>query len=56
MLIAQSCPALFDTIDYSLQGSSVLGILQVRILEWFAVSFSRDPTLVSCIAGRFFTV
>ena len=39
----------------------VLGILQVRILEWVAVPFSRgssqprDQTQVSCIAGRFFT-
>ena len=37
------------------------GILQVRILQWVAISFSRgssrprDWTQVSCIAGRFFT-
>ena len=37
-------------------------ILQARILEWVAISFSRgssqprDQTLVSCIAGRFFTI
>ena len=43
-------------------GSSVHGILQARILEWVAVpsargsSPRRDRTLVSCIAGRFFTV
>ena len=28
-------------MDYSLPGSSVYGILQARILEWVAISFSR---------------
>ena len=43
-------------------GSFVHGILQARILEWVAIRFSRgsfrpsDGTLVSHIAGRFFTV
>ena len=47
-------------MDCSLPGSSVHGILQARILEWVAISFSRgssqprDRTRVSCIAGRFF--
>ena len=47
-------------MDCSPPGSSVLGILQARILEWVAISFSRnssrpgDQTRVSCIAGRFF--
>ena len=31
-----------DPMDYSLLGSSVHGILQARILEWVAISFSRD--------------
>ena len=41
--------------------SSVHGILQAKILEWVALSFSRgsspprDETVVSCIAGKFFT-
>ena len=41
--------------------SSAHGISQARILEWFAISFSRgssqlkDQTRVSCIAGWFFT-
>ena len=30
-----------DPMDYSLPGSSVLGILQARILEWVAISYSR---------------
>ena len=29
------------TMDYSLLGSSVHGILQARILEWIASSFSK---------------
>ena len=49
-------------MDWSPPGSSVHGILQARILEWVAISFSRgsswrrDRTWVSCIAGRFFTI
>ena len=39
--IAQSCLTLCDPTDYSLPGSSVHGILQERILEWIAISFSR---------------
>ena len=39
--VAQSCPALCDPMDGSLPGSSVYGILQARILEWVAISFSR---------------
>ena len=37
----QSCPTLCDPIDGSLPGSPVLGILQARILEWVAISFSN---------------
>ena len=53
---------LFDPIDCSLPGSSVHGILQARILEWVAISFSRgssqprDQIQVSLIVGRFFTI
>ena len=55
--IAQLCPTLCDPVDCSLLGSSVYGILQARILEWVASSFSRasspprDLTHVPCI-GR----
>ena len=54
--IAQLCPTLWDLMDYT-----VHGILQAKILEWVAVSFSRessqprDRTQVSCIASKFFT-
>ena len=38
----KSCPTLCDPIDCSLPGSSLHGILQARVLEWVAISFSRD--------------
>ena len=37
----QPCLTLCDPMDCSLQGSSVHGILQARILEWIAISSSR---------------
>ena len=37
----QSCPTLCDPIHGSPPGSSVPGILQARILEWVAISFSN---------------
>ena len=37
----QSCPTLCDPIDGSPPGSPVPGILQARILEWAAISFSN---------------
>ena len=57
-----SCVWLFLTLDWSPPGSSVQGILQARTLEQVATPFSRgssqprDPTRVSRIAGRFFTI
>ena len=39
--VAQLCPTLCDPMDCSLPRSSIYGILQARILEWVAVSFSR---------------
>ena len=41
VLVAQSCPTLCDPIDHSPPGPSVHGILQARVLEWVAVSFSN---------------
>ena len=55
--VAKSCPTFFDSLSCSLPGSSLRGILQARILEWVAISFSRgssqprDWTLISYI-GR----
>ena len=37
----QQCPTLCDPTDGSPPGSSVPGILQARILEWVAISFSN---------------
>ena len=37
----QSCPTLCGPIDGSPPGSAVPGILQVRTLEWVAISFSN---------------
>ena len=54
--VVQLCPALCDPMDYI-----VHGILQFRILEWVAFSFSRgssqprDQTQISHIAGGFLT-
>ena len=42
MLVAQSCPTLCDPVDCSPPGFSVHGILQARILEWVATSFSKE--------------
>ena len=41
----------WDPKDYSLLGSSVLGIFQARILEWFAISFSRRSSRPRIEAG-----
>ena len=60
--VTQSCLTLCDPMDCSLPGSSVNGILEARMLEWVAISFSRgsswprDWTQVSRIVGRRFTV
>ena len=59
--LLQLCPTLCDTMDSSLPGSSVHGVLQERVLELVAIPSSRGSsqpkewTCVSCIAGRFFT-
>ena len=62
VLVTQSCMTLCSSIDYSSPGSSVHGVLQARILEQVAISFSRgssqarDRTQVSWIVGRRFTI
>ena len=42
--VTQSCLTLCDPMDYSLPGSSVHGILQIIILEWVAISSSRESS------------
>ena len=65
--VAKSWTRLADwttTMDCSSTGFSVHGISPVRILEWIAISSSRESSqprdqtrisCVSCIAGGFFT-
>ena len=43
-LVAKSRLTLCDPMDCSLPGSSVHGILQGRILEWVAISFSKGSS------------
>ena len=60
-LVTESCPTLLR--PHALQPVRLLYPWgsQTRILEWVAISFSResspprDQTFVSCTAGRFFT-
>ena len=42
VLFTKLCSTLCDPMGCSPLGSSVHGILQARILEWVAISFSRD--------------
>jgi len=53
--LLQSCPTLCDPIHGSPPGSSVPEILQARILEWVAISFSNAcmhaKSLQSCLRG-----
>ena len=56
--VTQLCSTLCDHMDCSPPDSSVHGILQARILEWVATSFSRasseprDQTCLSCSGRR----
>ena len=60
--ISQLCLTICNPMDCSPPDSSLHGILQARILEWLAISFSRrspgprDWTHVSHITGRFFSI
>ena len=40
--VIQACPTLCDAIDCSPPGFSVLGIFLARILEWVAISSSKE--------------
>ena len=60
--LLQSCVIFCDPMNYSPPDSSAHGILQARILDWLAISYSRrssqprDQTWVSSIADGFFTI
>ena len=62
--LLQSCLTLYDTMNCSMQGSSVHGFLQARILEWVAMPSSRGSyrprdwihvSSVSCIGRQVLT-
>ena len=42
--LLQLCLTLCDSMDCSLSGSSICGILQARIQEWFAIPSSRGSS------------
>ena len=44
-LVEKLCPTLCNPMDCSLPGPAVHGIVQARILEWVAISFSRGSSL-----------
>ena len=63
-LATQQCLTLCNILDCSQPGSPVHGILQAKILEWIAISYSRvltdpgiEPTSLGspALAGGFFT-
>ena len=63
-LVAKSCLTLWESVDCSLQASSVHGILQARVLEWVAISTSKgsshpgieqESSTSPILAGAFFT-
>ena len=58
VVCAHSCPTLGDPMNGSPPGSSVCSIFQARIMEWVAVSFSRESLIQVlnphslCLLGR----
>ena len=60
-MLAQLCPTLCNPMDGRPPGSSVHEIFQARILEWLAISFSRessrprDQPTSPAVADGFFT-
>ena len=42
--VTKSYPTLCDSKDWSPSDSSIHGILQVKILEWVAIPFSRGSS------------
>ena len=44
VLVDPSCPTLCDPMDCSLPVFSFHGVLQARILEWVAISYSKGSS------------
>ena len=44
--VAQSCLTLSDPMDCSLPSSSIHGIFQARVLEWGAIAFSKQHSII----------
>ena len=61
LLFAKPVGLFCDPMDCSPPGFSVHGLSQAKIVEWVAISFSREfsqpknQVHIFCIAGRFFT-
>ena len=53
--VAQWCPTLLHPMDCSLPGSSIHGIFQARVLEWGAITFSRQ-TFVGKVMSLLFNM
>ena len=60
-LVTESCPTLWDPMNWGPPGSSVHGIFQARILEWVAIPFCsgssqpKDGNHFCCLASGFVT-
>ena len=50
--VTQSCPTLFDSMDYSLPGSSIHGIFQARELEWVVIFLQKWGYCSSLLVSR----
>ena len=50
VLVHHSCPTLCNPMDCSPPGSSVHGISQARILEWVAIFFSREESILGTVS------
>ena len=50
-LVAKLCQTLATPRTVTHQAPLSMGFSKAEILEWFAISFSRDRTQVFCIAG-----
>ena len=59
MLVTQSCPTLCGPMNCIPSGFSAHGVLQARILEWAAISFSRgssQPRALDLVSSTYSTI